>query len=105
MPSLNPGRALMSLVPESRTQRIYLLTTLINTYGIGLILTAMTLYAIKVAHLTAQNSGLALTIAGLVGLLAAMPMGALADRRGPRDVFRLALFLLAVAAASYVFLA
>ena len=55
MPSLNPGRALMSLVPESRPQRIYLLTTLINTYGIGLILTAMTLYAIKVVHLTAQT--------------------------------------------------
>ena len=56
MPSLNPGRALMSLVPESRTQRIYLLTTLINTYGVGLILTAMTLYAIKVVHLTAARA-------------------------------------------------
>ena len=105
MPSLNPGRALMSLVPESRTQRIYLLTTLINTYGIGLILTAMTLYAIKVVHLTAQNSGLALTIAGLVGLLAAMPMGALADRRGPRDINRLAMLLMAASAVGFVFLA
>jgi hypothetical protein len=35
MPSLNPGRALTSLVPESRTQRIYLLATLINVYGSG----------------------------------------------------------------------
>jgi hypothetical protein len=105
MPSLNPGRALMSLVPESRTQRIYLLTTLINTYGIGLILTAMTWYAIKVAHLTAQNSGLALTIAGLVGLLAAMPMGALADRRGPRDINRLAMLLMAASAVGFVLFA
>jgi MFS family permease len=105
MPTLNPGRALMSLVPESRTQRIYLLTTLINTYGIGLILTAMTLYAIKVAHLTAQNSGLALTIAGLVGLLAAMPMGALADRRGPRDINRLAMLLMAASAVGFVLFA
>jgi hypothetical protein len=95
----------MSLVPESRTQRIYLLTTLINTYGIGLILTAMTLYAIKVAHLTAQNSGLALTIAGLVGLLAAMPMGALADRRGPRDINRLAMLLMAASAVGFVLFA
>jgi MFS family permease len=95
----------MSLVPESRTQRIYLLTTLINTYGIGLILTAMTLYAIKVAHLTAQNSGLALTIAGLVGLLAAMPMGALADRRGPRDITRLAMLLMAASAVGFVLFA
>jgi MFS family permease len=105
MPGLNPGRALMSLVPESRTQRIYLLMTLINTYGVGLILTAMTLYAIKVVHLTAQNSGLALTIAGLVGLLAAMPMGALADRRGPRDISRLAMLLMAASAVSFVLFA
>jgi len=95
----------MSLVPESRTQRIYLLTTLINTYGIGLILTAMTLYAIKVVHLTAQNSGLALTIAGLAGLLAAMPMGALADRRGPRDISRLAMLLMAASAVGFVLFA
>ena len=105
MTSLNPGRALMSLVPESRPQRIYLLTTLINTYGIGLILTAMTLYAIKVVHLTPQNSGLALTIAGLVGLLAAMPMGALADRRGPRDIRRLAMLLMAASAVGFVLFA
>ena len=105
MPSLNPGRALMSLVPESRPQRIYLLTTLINTYGVGLILTAMTLYAIKVVHLTPQNSGLALTIAGLVGLLAAMPMGALADRRGPRDISRLAMLLMAASAVGFVLFA
>jgi MFS family permease len=65
----------------------------------------MTLYAIKVVHLTAARSGLALTIAGLVGLLASMPIGRLADRRGPRDVSRLALLLVGVAAASYVFLA
>jgi len=105
MPSLNPAHALRSLVPPSRNQRVYLLAALINIYGTGLIITAMTLYAIKVVHLTAARSGLALTIAGLVGLLAAMPMGRLADRHGPRDVSRLALLLLGVAAASYVFLA
>jgi MFS family permease len=95
----------MSLVPESRPQRIYLLTTLINTYGIGLILTAMTLYAIKVVHLTAARAGLALTIAGLVGLLAAMPMGALADRRGPRGISRLAMLLMAASAVGFVLFA
>lgn len=105
MPRPNPGRVLMSLVPQSRTQRIYLLATLINVYGLGLILTAMTLYAIKVVHLTAQHAGLALTIAGLVGLLAAMPMGALADRHGPRDINRLAMVLMAAAGVSFVLFA
>jgi MFS family permease len=105
MPRLNPGRALTSLVPESRTQRVYLLVTLINVYGLGLILTAMTLYAIKVVHLTAQHAGLALTIAGLVGLLAAMPIGTLADRRGPRDINRLGMLLMAAAGVSFVLFA
>jgi hypothetical protein len=105
MPRLNPGHALRSLVPQSRDQRVYLLAAVINVYGTGLIFTAMTLYAIRVVHLTAVRSGLALTIAGLVGLLAAMPMGRLADRRGPRDVFGLSLVVLGAAAASYVFLA
>jgi MFS family permease len=105
MPRLNPGRALTSLVPESRTQRVYLLVTLINVYGLGLILTAMTLYAIKAVHLTAQHAGLALTIAGLVGLLAAMPIGALADRRGPRDINRLGMLLMAAAGVSFVLFA
>jgi MFS family permease len=92
-------------VPESRTQRVYLLVTLINVYGLGLILTAMTLYAIKAVHLTAQHAGLALTIAGLVGLLAAMPIGALADRRGPRDINRLGMLLMAAAGVSFVLFA
>jgi MFS family permease len=105
MPRLNPGHALLSLVPKTREQRVYMLAALINVYGTGLIITAMTLYAIKVVHLTAARAGLALTIAGLVGLLASMPIGRLADRRGPRDVSRLALLLVGAAAAGYVFLA
>jgi hypothetical protein len=84
---------------------VYLLATLIYTYGIGLILTSTTLYGIKVVHLSAERTGLALTIPGLVALLASMPMGRLADRRGPRDVYRVALFVLVVAATGYVFFA
>jgi predicted MFS family arabinose efflux permease len=105
MPRLNLGHTLRSLVPESRDQRVYLMAALVNVYGTGLIFTAMTLYALRVVHLSPVRSGLALTIAGLVGLLSAMPMGRLADRRGPRDVSRLALLLLGAAAASYVFFA
>jgi MFS family permease len=94
-----------SLVPQSRDERVYLLAALINVYGSGLIITAMTLYAIKVVHLSAERSGLALTIAGLVGLFAAMPMGRLADRQGPRDANRVALTVLAIAGVSYVLFA
>jgi MFS family permease len=93
------------MVPRSRVQRVFLVVLLINVYGTGLIVTAMTLYAIRVVHLTAERSGLALTIAGLVGLLASMPMGRLADRRGPRVVLALSLLVVGAAAASYVFFA
>jgi hypothetical protein len=105
MPRLNPGHALRSLVPQSRDQRVYLLAAFINVYGTGLIITAMTLYAIKVVHLTAARTGLALTIAGLMTLLVSMPIGRLADRVGPRDVLQLALLVWGAAAASYVFFA
>jgi MFS family permease len=105
MPRLNPGHALRSLVPSSRDQRVYLTAVLINVYGTGLIFTTLTLYGIRVVHMTAARTGLAMTIAGLISLLATMPIGRLADRRGPRDVYRVTLFVLGAAAASYVFFA
>ena len=105
MPRLNPANTPMSLVPRTRDQRVYLLASFINTYGTGLIVTAATLYGIRVVHLTPAKTGLALTIAGLVGLLSSMPIGRLADLRGPRDVFALCLLLQAAANAGYVFFA
>jgi len=105
MPRLNPGHALSSLIPRTRGQRVYLVAALFNVYGTGLIVTAMMLFAIKVVHLTAAAGGLALTIAGLVGLVFSIPMGRLSDRRGPREVFQLALLLLSVAAVSFVLFA
>jgi hypothetical protein len=84
---------------------VYLLATFINTYGSGLVLTTLTLYAVRVVHLSAARTGLAMTIAGLVGLLAAMPIGRLADRHGPRNVFRFVLLVQAAAAAGYVLFA
>jgi MFS family permease len=101
----NPGHVLKSLVPSSRDQRAYMLAVLINVYGTGLIFTALPLFAIRVAHLTATRAGLAMTMAGLVSLLATMPIGRLADRRGPRDVYRMTLFVQGAAAAGYVFFA
>jgi len=105
MPRLNPGSTLKSLVPRTRDQRVYLLATFINTYGTGLIITAAMLYGIRVVHLTPARTGLALTIAGLVGLASSMPIGRLADLRGPREVFALSLLVQAAANAGYVFLA
>jgi predicted MFS family arabinose efflux permease len=104
MPRLNPVTALRSAVPERGPRRTYLVATLINIVGFGLIVTAMTLFGTRVIHLSTAKTGLALTIAGLAGLLAAIPMGALADRRGPREMLRLSQLVLAAAAFSYLFI-
>jgi hypothetical protein len=96
--------ALRSVLPEPGPRRTYLVATLINIVGFGLIVTAMTLFGTRVLHLSTAKTGLALTIAGLVGLLAAIPMGTLADRRGPREMLRLSQLVLAAAAFSYLFI-
>jgi hypothetical protein len=84
---------------------VYSLAALINTYGTGLVFSALTLFGIKVVHLTTARLGLAMTIGGLVSLAAVMPVGRLVDRLGPRDVYRVTLLVWGASAAGYVFLA
>jgi MFS family permease len=100
MPRLN-----LSLIPEPGPRRVYLLASFINTFGSGLVLTTLTLYAVRVVHLSPARTGVAMTIAGAIGLLANMPIGRLADRRGPRNVYRFVLLVSAVAATGYVLFA
>jgi len=82
---------------------VYVLSILVNTFGFGLIMTTMTLYATRVVHLSTGQVGLGLTIAGLVGLLAAIPMGDLADRRGPREMVRAVMLLQCLTMTGYLF--
>lgn len=72
--------------------------------GFGLVMTATPLYATRIVGLSAGQVGVGMTIAGLIGLLAAIPMGDLADRRGPREVVRAAILAQALAAVAYLFI-
>ena len=83
MAGVGLGRVLRSLVPSSREQRVYVVAAVVNTYGTGLVVAAMTLFGIRVVHLSAGRLGLALTVGGLVSLAAVMPVGRLADRLAP----------------------
>jgi MFS family permease len=76
--------------------------TLVNTVGNGLLATAVVLYFTHVVGLTGAEVGVGLTVAGGLGLLVGIPLGHLADRRGPREVLLALLALQAVATASYV---
>lgn len=60
--------------------------TFVNTIGNGMYMTVMVMYFTRSVGLPASQVGLGFTIAGLVGLAAGVPVGHLADRRGPREV-------------------
>jgi len=102
MPNLNPARVLTSLVPEPGPRRVYALSTLINTFGTGLIILSMTLYFTKVVHLSTAQTGLGLTIAGLIGVVTGIPIGDIADRRGPRETVRVMLVVQFVTTFCYL---
>jgi MFS family permease len=75
----------------------------VNTLGLGLVITSMVLYFTRVVHLSSVQVGLGLTISGLIGLAAGIPVGDLADRRGPRTVVRLTLLVQFLSTLGYLF--
>jgi len=93
-----------SLVPEPGPRRVYGLTTLVNTFGFGLVVTSLVLYFTRVVHLSNVQVGLGLTISGLIGLVAGVPVGSLADRHGPRTVVRVTFLVQFLSALGYLFI-
>lgn len=81
--------------------RTFAAVTLANTVGNGLLATAVVLYFTHVEGLGGGQVGLGLTVAGVFGLLVGVPVGHLADRRGPREVLVAILFCEAGAVAAY----
>ena len=92
------------LLPEPGARRVYGVTTLVNTLGFGLIVTSMVLYFTRVVHLSSNQVGLGMTIAGIVGLAAGVPIGDLADRHGPRAVVRGTFLVSFLATLGYLFI-
>ncbi|UYM05752.1 MFS transporter [Solicola gregarius] len=61
-------------------------TTLANTIGHGMFTVAAVLYFTRIQELPATEVGLGLTISGLFGLAAGIPLGHLSDRVGAREL-------------------
>lgn len=99
-PSRNPlGR----LVPEPGPVRSLALVTLVNTTGNGIFFTLSALYFTRIVGLSIGEVGLGLGIAAFFGLLAGVPVGHRADRRGPREVMVVLLLAVAVVDALLLF--
>ncbi|MEV8510672.1 MFS transporter [Actinoplanes sp. NPDC051475] len=91
------------LLLESVQQRRLATGTFINQLGTGAFLATVPLYGIRVLDLSVQQVGLGLSIAAVVGLVAGIPVGHLADRRGPREIYLLTLLVQAVAMVGLLF--
>lgn len=104
MPRWNPVELITSLIPEPGPKRLYSLATFINMFGTGLLLVSLPLYFTRIAHLSTAQVGLGLTIAATVTLLAGLPLGELADRKGPLEVAKPMLLVQAAATFGFLFI-
>ncbi|MEU7585541.1 MFS transporter [Micromonospora sp. NPDC049230] len=95
-------RSLSPLPPPGRLRTLSL-ATLANTVGTGLWVTGSALYLTRVVGLGPTRVGLGLTLAGLVGLTASVPLGGLADRRDPRNLRAVLQVAQAAVAVAYLF--
>ncbi|GKQ38600.1 MFS transporter [Streptomyces sp. A012304] len=86
---------------KTRPQRLLALAQLSNSVGDGAYYTTSALYFTQVAGLAPARVGLGLTLGWAVGSLAGVPLGRLADRRGPRGTAVLLALATALAVASF----
>jgi hypothetical protein len=91
------------LLPARGAPRILAVATLVNTLGNGLFFTASALFLTRSVGLSVRQVGVGLTIAGLVGLLANVPAGRIAEIAGPRGVLAITTVLAALFMAGYAF--
>ncbi|MEU2661190.1 MFS transporter [Micromonospora sp. NPDC007220] len=90
------------LIPETRPQQILALATFVNMLGSGVFMVSAALYFTRVVGLPLTQVGLGMGVAAGIGLFAGVPVGHLADRRGPRGVYLSMLVVQGVAMAALV---
>ena len=92
-----------SLIPSEHNERMIAFGTLINTFGNGLFYTVSAIYFTRVIGLSAQEVGIGLSIAALVGMSAAVGFGRVADIREPRNLVAIMVSMNAVLMFGYAF--
>ncbi|GAB2966298.1 MFS transporter [Amycolatopsis acidiphila] len=89
-------------VPPLGPFRVLALGVLVTTAGEGAWYTTWAVYFTTAAGLPAASVGLGLLLAGAVALLAATPVGALADRLGPRTLLAVLIAVEGVSMAAFL---
>lgn len=74
----------MAALPQWRRAKVFLLVTFVDAAGRGLFLTGSALFYTQTVGLTTTQVGLGLSLAGLAGVICAVPIGRIADRFGAR---------------------
>lgn len=92
----------MRVLPEEPAVRQMALATLVNTTGNGIFFTLSALYFTRIVGFSVVQVGTGLSIAAGVALFAGIPIGHLADRRGPREVQIGLVLMIAALAAFYL---
>ncbi|MEU1470057.1 MFS transporter [Streptomyces sp. NPDC005761] len=91
-----------NLLPPAGSQRTLALAQLSNSVGDGAYYVTSALYFTHVVGLAPARIGLGLTVAWAVGSVAGVPLGRIADRRGPRGTAVLLALTTAFAVASFL---
>jgi predicted MFS family arabinose efflux permease len=90
-------------LPDTSPKRAFAAATFVNQIGKGIFIAGSALFFTRSVGLPVTQVGFALGAAALIGLTAGIPVGHLADRRSPRQVFRIAIVVQALAVAALVF--
>lgn len=93
--------SLRELIPPRGPIRTLSLSHVSKTAANGILMSVLVLYFTRTVDIPAAQVGLALSIGAAVGLLAAVPVGRLADRVGPRNITVVLLCLLGIAVCGY----
>ncbi|WP_214415968.1 MFS transporter [Sphaerisporangium fuscum] len=91
------------IVPQPGPPRMLALAQLANSVGDGAYYVCSALYFTRVIGLSPAQVGFGLTLGWAVGAVAGIPLGHLADRRGPRGTAALLAAATGVAVCAYLF--
>src|SRR5215470_6909720 len=102
-PARTPASRAVGILPPAGAPRNLALAQLANSVGDGAFVVTSALFFTRVVGLSTAEVGLGLTIAWLLGFLAGVPLGNVADRRGARGTAVLLALTTASAVAAFLF--